>query len=277
MSVKLGRGKRARSVLKIVVLIVSTAIFIFPLYWFFTTSFKNPKEIWISPLVWVFVPTLTNYAEVLQSILRPFINSTIVTLGTLTVAFSVGLPCAYALGRFPLKRKNGIAFNFLSQFMLPPMALIVAFYICLHAIGLVGTRLALILCYVTFDLPLVVWLMKDYFESLPKEIDEAAMMDGCTPMGSFLRISLPLVKPGITVTAIMCFIFTWNEYFYAVILTGRKSQTLPLLLGLYFRQYQVAWGNIAALGMLTITPVVVFGILAQRRLVQGLTLGAVKG
>jgi multiple sugar transport system permease protein len=265
-----------RPAIAALVLSVISAVFIFPVYWFLTTSLKNPKDIWVSPLKWVFTPTLMNYADVAQSVLLPFLNSVSITASALAVAFCFGLPCAYALGRFALKKKESIAFNFLSQFMLPPMALIVAFYIFFNSLGLVGSRLALILCYVSFDLPLVVWLMRDYFEGLPKEIDEAALVDGCSPFGSFFRVSLPLVKPGLTVTAIMCFIFTWNEYFYAVILTNRKTQTLPLLLGLYYRQYDVAWGSIAALGIFTITPVVVFGILMQRRLVRGLTLGAVK-
>ena len=269
--------RTGRSSAVLVLLIVVTIVFLFPLYWFLSTSFKKPTEIWVNPVKWVFVPTTVNYVEVLKSVLLPFLNSVSITAGSLIVSFVFGLPCAYALGRFNLKRKDSLAFNFLTQFMLPPMAMVVAFFITFTSLGIVGSRLALMLCYVTFDLPLVVWLMKDYFESLPKEIDEAAMVDGCTPAGSFFRISLPLVKPGITVAAIMCFIFTWNEYFYAVILTQRRTQTLPLLLGLYFRQYQVAWGNIAALGMITITPVVVFGILVQKRLVRGLTLGAVKG
>jgi multiple sugar transport system permease protein len=118
--------------------------------------------------------------------------------------------------------------------------------------------------------------MKDYFEGIPKEIDEAALVDGCSPFGSFFRVSLPLAKPGVMVAGIMCFIFTWNEYLYAIILTKRNTQTLPLLLGLFYRQYEVAWGSIAALGIITILPVVFFGILIQRRLVRGLTLGALK-
>jgi multiple sugar transport system permease protein len=270
------RRGRIKSAIVVFFLSLITGVFLFPIYWLITTSFKNPKDIWVSPLKWVFTPTLMNYLDVTKSVLLPFVNSAVITCSAIGIAFCIGLPCAYALGRFPLKKKDSIAVNFLSQFMLPPMALIVAFYIFFNALRLVGTRLALVLGYVTFDLPLVVWLMKDYFEGIPKDIDEAAMVDGCSPLGSFFRISLPLAKPGIMVAGIMCFIFTWNEYFYAVILTSRKSQTLPLLLGLYYRQYDVAWGSIAALGVITIAPVVLFGILIQRRLVRGLTLGALK-
>jgi len=270
-------SRKGQASAALVLLIVVTVVFLFPMYWFLSTSFKKPTEIWVNPVKWIFVPTVVNYAEVFKSVLLPFLNSVSITASSLAVSFLFGLPCAYALGRFNLKRKDSLAFNFLSQFMLPPMAMVVAFFITFSGLRLAGTRLALMLCYVTFDLPLVIWLMKDYFESLPKEIDEAALVDGCTPAGSFFRISLPLVKPGIMVAAIMCFIFTWNEYFYAVILTQRGTQTLPLLLGLYFRQYQVAWGNIAAMGMITTAPVVLFGVLIQKRLVRGLTLGAVKG
>jgi multiple sugar transport system permease protein len=270
------RGSSIKSVVVIFLLSIVTGIFIFPIYWLVMTSLKNPKDIWVSPLKWVFTPTLMNYLDVSKSVLRPFINSVTVTGTTILIAFCIGLPCAYALARFPIKRKENIAMNFLAQFMLPPMVLIVGFYIFFNELRLVGSRIALIMAYLAFDLPLVVWLMKDYFEGIPKEIDEAAMVDGCSHLGSFFRISLPLAKPGLMVAGIMCFIFTWNEYFFAVILTSRTTQTLPLLLGMYYRQYDVAWGSIAALGVVTIAPVVVFGILIQRRLVRGLTLGALK-
>ena len=270
------KGRKFKTVVIIFFLCIITALFMFPIYWFITTSLKQTKDIWVMPIKWFFTPTLNNYAEVVKNAPLPFLNSVIVTVFSILISFVFGLPCAYALGRFSIKYKENIAVTFLSQFMLPPMALIVAFYIFFNSLHLLGTRFNLILAYVTFDLPLVVWLMKDYFEGIPKEIDEAALVDGCSPFGSFFRVSLPLAKPGVMVAGIMCFIFTWNEYLYAIILTKRNTQTLPLLLGLFYRQYEVAWGSIAALGIITILPVVFFGILIQRRLVRGLTLGALK-
>ena len=258
-------------------LIILLVVFLFPVCTFFATSFKNNVDIWVSPVKWLFRPTLGNYGEVGRNIVRPLVNSLIIVAASIGCGMVLGLPCAYALGRFELRRRNNIAYWFFSQFFLPPMVIVVPFYIFASALGIRGSRLAVILAYATFNLPLVVWMMKEFFEGLPRELDEAALADGCNNLQAFFRISLPLAKPGIGVTAIICFVFSWNEYLFAAILSNDKTGTLPLLFGLYYRQYEVSWGNLAAMGVMTAIPVVVFGILMQKNLARGLTLGAIKG
>ena len=258
------------------VLSVFLIVFAFPLYAFLITSFKHNVDIWVRPLKWLFSPTLDNYHEVLRNVPRPLMNSLIVVVSSMAIAFALGLPCAYSLSFMSPKRKNNIAYWFFSQFILPPMVIVVPFYIFASQLGIRGSRVAVILAYVTFDLPLAVWMMKEFFEGLPRELDDAARVDGCSRLQAFARIALPLARPGIGVTATVCFMFSWNEYMYAAILSNDRTMTLPLLFGLYYRQYEVSWGNIAAMGVLTALPVIVFGIVMQKNLARGLTLGAVK-
>lgn len=267
-------GKRRG--LTYVILLVFLLLFLFPIYAFLTTSFKNNIDIWVRPLKWIFTPTLANYGEVLKNVPRPLLNSVAIVASSMAISFALGLPCAYALSWLPAKQKGNIAYWFFSQFILPPMVIIVPFYIFASQLGIRGSRGAIILAYVTFDLPLTVWMMKEFFEGLPRELDDAARVDGCGRLQSFLRIALPLARPGIGVTATICFMFSWNEYMYAAILSNDRTMTLPLLFGLYYRQYEVSWGNIAAMGVLTALPVIVFGIVMQKNLARGLTLGAVK-
>jgi multiple sugar transport system permease protein len=161
--------------------------------------------------------------------------------------------------------------------MLPPIAIVVPLYVLFNSLDWVDTRQALIICYLTFTIPLSIWMMMGFFDDVPIELEEAAMIDGCSRFGALFRVSLPLAIPGMAATAILAFLYCWNEFLYAVILTGRNARTLPVTITSFMTNKAVLWGRIAASGSLVLIPVLIFALLAQRYLVRGLARGAVKG
>jgi multiple sugar transport system permease protein len=161
--------------------------------------------------------------------------------------------------------------------MLPPITIIVPLYVLFMKLDLLDTRRGLVISYLTFTLPLATWMMTGFFEDVPVELEESAMVDGATRLGALFRVSLPIVAPGLAATAVLAFIYSWNEFLYAVILTGRESRTLPVTITSYMTNKAILWGRIAAAGSIVLIPVLVFAMITQRYLVRGLSGGAVKG
>jgi multiple sugar transport system permease protein len=161
--------------------------------------------------------------------------------------------------------------------MLPPIAIVVPLYVLFNRLDWTDTTLALVISYLTFTIPLSIWMMTGFFDDVPIELEEAAMIDGCSRFEALVRVSLPLVIPGMAATAILAFLFCWNEFLYAVILTGREARTLPVIITSFMTNKSVLWGRIAASGTLVLVPVIIFALVAQRYLVRGLAKGAVKG
>ena len=250
-----------------------------PLYWVVITSFKMPITIRLGPsyLPWVdFPPVLDNWRALL--VVRPgelgeaFLHSLIITLSSTALAVLCGSMAGYALARFQYRvlglRNEGIAYAFLSQRMFPPFLLVLPFLILFRFIGLLDTQVALIITYTAFNLPLVVWITRDVFASLPAEMEDSALIDGCSRWQAFLRIALPLSGSGLVAAFAICFIFTWNEYFIGLMLSFREAQSLTV--------YLAGHGYGAALTLFCVLPPLLVGIVGERFITARLLGGAIR-
>lgn len=250
-----------------------------PYAWLIMTSFKSRADIFAIPPVYIFRPTLQNYEIVFieKGFLYTFRNSVIVALGTTVLSLAVGVPAAYSFSRYRMAGKNILSLLILFTYMCPPIVLAVPFFMMFKYIGLFDTPLALMIAYTTFNLAFVVWIMKGFFDEVPKSIDESALVNGCTPFDAFRRIVLPLVAPGMAATAIFSFIASWNEFLYALVLTAYFSKTLPVAVPGLVTVRGTFWNEIGAVaGSITIV-VLIFAFIVQKHIVRGLTFGAVKG
>jgi multiple sugar transport system permease protein len=257
---------------------VVVLFFGFPLYWTVLTSIKPADLIPASPPVFWFRPTLTYYREIFtqSTILSSLLNSSVVATSSTLVALVAGAPAAYALARFDFRGREQLAFFFLSTRMMPPVAVVLPFFLISRDLGLLDTKFVLVLAYSTFNVGFVVWLLRGFFAEIPQEIDEAAMVDGCSQATAFLRIVLPLAAPGLVAAGIICFIFCWNEFLFALILTNLNAKTLPVTAAGFVTDRLVLWGNLCATAVITFLPVAVFALLVRRHLIRGMTMGGVK-
>ncbi len=273
-------ARRIGAAVAIVLVILFT---LFPVYWIGINSFKLDLDIFAVPPVWFdFPPTLKHYRAAF--IERPFLifamNSAIIAVCTTAISLLFGTMAGYALARFkyPGRWKYHISFWILSTRMMPPIVTIIPLFIFFNIFGLLNTKTAVIIAYTAFNLPFATWMMKSYFQDLPVELEEAAIVDGDTKWGAFLRVALPLARPGLAATAIFSLILAWNEFLLALILTQtEQSVTLPIGISGRVTQYTTYWGEISAAGFLASLPIVVFAFVVQRHLVRGLSFGAVKG
>ncbi|MBL9036283.1 MAG: carbohydrate ABC transporter permease [Rhodospirillaceae bacterium] len=291
--VRLGRivGKVAIYALLIFWAFVS----LFPIYWTFSTSFKKAANVMKGHLIpWIdYVPdwlgwrslglspdTLFNTSTVRDEFLNRFENSVIASLSASTLAVVIGACAAYGLSRFeykfgPMKNKD-ISFFFLSQLILPPVVLAMPFLVLYKELAFLDTRIGLILLYTLMVLPIVIWIMRDQFDTIPIELEQAAMVDGCSVWGAFLRIVLPIALPGMVAAFILSVILCWNEYFFAALLTSTHAKTLPVMVASQTGSQGISWWSMAALSAAAILPLIVIGITLERYIVKGLTAGSVK-
>jgi len=246
-----------------------------PFLWLVQLAFRPAADIFEDSLL--FVPTLGGFISLLQgNFLKSFGNSLIAS--TLSTAFSmlIGVPAAYALTRWDFRGRNRIALWILVTRMAPPVAFTIPFFLAYQYLGLQDTVIGLAIVYLTFNLAIVIWLMQTFFEAVPAALEEAAWIDGCGIWQAFWSVSLPLTAPGLAATAVLCFIFSWNDFFYALILTRTNAITAPVAI-VNFLQYEGwEWTKIAASGTLVMFPVVVFTVLVRKYLVRGLTGGGIK-
>jgi multiple sugar transport system permease protein len=251
---------------------------VFPFYWMVATSLKTQAEALASPPIWVFTPNLDNYYSVLfnRDVLSSLINSVIIAVSTTVLAVGLGTPAAYALARFEFKSKEELWFWFITNRMLSPIVVALPIFIMARTLNLIDTHLVLVLVYLTFNLPIVVWICTDQFRGVPRDLDEAARLAGASRFTIFWRIALPLAMPGVAVSAIFSFIFSWNELLYALVLTRNTARTAPVAATSFVSGYDLPWGEIMATGTLIVLPVIVFALIVSKHLVQGLTMGAVK-
>ena len=261
------------------VLIVFSAWVLLPLLWALTLSLKSPGDIIKIPTSFIFSPTLENYLEVFQKgeFMHQFMNSLIIGLCSTALALVIGVPAAYTLSKFRFRGSNRLQFWVLSTRMAPPVALLIPYFIFFQRLRMIDTYPAIIVMHLTTNLVLVMWLMKGFFSDVPDEIGEAALVDGCTYWGAFLRIALPLARGGIAASAILSLMFSWNELMFALTLTGTTTKTAPVGIMNFIGFEEVAWGPMMAASMVLLVPIVVFVTLVQNALVRGLTFGAVKG
>ena len=276
-------------------LIVWTVIALFPLYWTFSTSMKLGRDVTQGHLIpWLdFAPswkgwqslglspdTIFATSNVRDEFLKRFVNSGVASLGAAALAVLLGSLAAYGLSRFDYKfgpwRNKDISFFFLSQLILPPVVLAMPFLVLYKALALLDTRIGLILIYTLMVLPIVIWVMRDQFDTIPNEIEQAALVDGCTIWGAFLRIVLPIALPGMVAAFILSVVLCWNEYFFASLLTGSDAQTLPVMVASQTGSQGINWWTMAALSTAAIAPLVLIGIFLERYIVMGLTAGSGK-
>ena len=280
-----------RLIVAVVVLFIATYFFfaLFPLLWVFLMSFKSKADIIAYPPKFFFSPSLQNYGDILIGVtgfghfegksdfLVYFKNTLIISTGAVLLSILVGVPASYALARYKFPGKEDIAFTFLSFRFAPELAVVIPVFIIFKQLGLYDTYFGMILIYQLIAAPLLIWVLRGYFEDIPVEVEQAAMVDGYNWWGIFTKIALPLVLPGLAAAVILAFIFCWNSFAFGLILAGRNSQ--PLTLGLlgFFDVHEVKWGQLAAATIITIVPELIMAFAVLRFLIRGLTFGAVRG
>lgn len=269
---------RSEKILLYFLLGIALLVFMIPIYLIIASSFKPSPIMFSKPPVLLFQPTLSHYFDLFT--MRPFfsqiMNSLIVSLGSTAFSLSIGSLAAYAISRIRHRRIGDIAFWILSIRMFPPIAVVVPYYIIFKSAGLLDTPLALIIVYSTANIPLTVWLMKGFFDEIPTALEESAAIDGHGLLSTFFRVTLPLVAPGLAVSAVFCFIFSWNEFIFALMLTGSNAQTATVAVMSFWSSDAVQWGRIMAGSFIILIPGIIFVFACQRWLVRGLTMGSVK-
>jgi multiple sugar transport system permease protein len=274
------QARRLEAMLIYAGLTALTVMFLFPLVWVLGLSLKTRLQVFATPPLYLWWPTLENYADVLRraDFLQAFLNTLIISASAVLLSLCVGAPAAYAFARFPFTGRSFLFFALLVMRMLPPIAVLVPMYVLFSKLGLATTRFSVVLAYTTFSLPLVVWLMRGYFEDLPVDLEEAAWIDGASRFGTFVYIILPLARPGLVAASILCLQLAWNDFLFAAVLTNNATQTMPVLMAAFNAgDSGMDWGGLTASGMLVTLPVILFSFAAQRHLVAGLSSGAVKG
>lgn len=258
-----------------ITIILVTLVMIFPLFWMLLASFKQNVDI-TNPDVFFFMPTLQNYANVLftNNFLRYGLNSFFIAAAATLIALFIGLPAAYAVSKYKMKSVSG--FILLAR-VIPGISLLIPWYYIFAQIGLVGSFRALIITHIFVSLPLIVAIMSSFFDGMSAELEEAGQIDGLTVAGTFLRITLRLAIPGVATSAILSFIFSWNNFLFALILSGKNTMTLPAALYQFISYLGVDWGGLMAASVVITVPVMIVTIFLQKYIVAGLTAGATKG
>ncbi|HEV7377816.1 MAG TPA: carbohydrate ABC transporter permease [Pyrinomonadaceae bacterium] len=265
--------------------LVAIAVFsaLLPVYWMVTISLKTEVDQFSVPPKWlVFSPTLAHYydAFVERSFGQYLITSAIVAVLSTVCAIVLGTLGAYALSRFrlPHKLNTRLALWILSTRMFPPIVTAIPLFLLMRDVRLLDTISSLVIVYTAFNLPFVVWMMRGFFNEIPRDLEEAARVDGDSRLGALRRVLLPLVAPGLAATAVFCLIISWNEFLFALTLTQTdNAMTLPVGIAGRVTQYEIKWGVMSAAGVVAMIPILVFALAVQRYLVRGLSLGAVKG
>jgi multiple sugar transport system permease protein len=281
IAVQRHKGRRRVPALRLALLVLALAITLLPVYWMAITSLKTQIEVFASPPTFVpQQPTLENYVSLFanRNMGAYLLNSLLVVGASVLLALVIGSLAAYALARFRIGRLNDrLSFWVLAPRMIPPIAIVVPIFLILQQFGLLNKHLGLILVYTAFNLPFVVWMMRSFFQEIPIDLEEAAMVDGSSRLGAFWHVILPLAAPGLAATAIFAIIVTYNEFFFALTLTSTPAAaTLPVGTAALIGKTQTLFGEMAAAGMVATLPIILFALLVQRHLVRGLTMGAVK-
>ena len=256
------------------------SVWAFPVLWALLTSFKSERDVLAYPPVFLFEPTLAHYREVLfgaSSILPNLWSSVVVSSSATLLTMLLALPAGYAIARLRYPGKRASGFYVLATQMLPPVGLVIPYYLALQKVGALDTYFGMVLIYLTFSLPFAIWLMVSYFEDIPYEMEEAALLDRAGRLRALWHVILPQVRGGIAVTTVFVFLNAWNEFLFAVVLGGNKVRPVTVAMFNFISVEQTQWAKLAAGAMVAMAPVILIGLLAQRHIVKGLTVGAVKG
>ncbi len=276
----IGEKRWVNSVLGLVAWVVGL-IYFFPVFWMVLSSFKNETDASASPKL-IFDASFDRYREVtesspgLLSFSEAFINSTVVVAVSTFIVLTLAIPAAYALAIRPVAKWRDVLFFFISTKFLPMVASILPLWILADTFGLLNTRTVLVILYTAMNLPLAVWMLRSFFQEIPKELIEAAEIDGASLKGQLQTVVLPIALPGIAATALLCLIFAWNEYFFAVQLNAASAQTAPIWVTTNISTRGNFIAKLSAASVLASLPVVVAGWMAQKRMIRGLAMGAIK-
>ena len=266
--------------LAMIAIIALVAFSAFPFYWALVASVTPEARLFEGPSLWPTEPVLDHYRALWdeRDFWLPIRNSLVVAGSTTLLCVTVGALAAYALARLRFRGKTAVLSFILAVTMFPQISIVSPLYLMLRALGLINTWPGLVLPYLTFAMPLAVWLLTSFFRQLPADLEEAALVDGASRWQTLTRVILPLAAPGLATTAILTFLYCWNEFLFALSFTlGPERQTVPVAIALFRGRYQVPWGQILAAAVVATAPVAALVLAFQRRIVQGLTAGAVKG
>jgi multiple sugar transport system permease protein len=269
-------ARRALVYLAVLAVLVWT---LFPLFWMLLISLKPPADQFVMPPKFLFIPMIGNYVTAVTdpSFIKSLTNSLVISLSATLASLAIAAPAGYSLARFSFKGRSTMAYLILVTSMTPILGLLLPFFVMFVELGLYDTQVSVIIVYLMLRLALATWMVMSFVQDLPKELEEAAFIDGCSWFTTFRLIVLPLIAPGLAATAIIGFIFCWNEFATAFILTGTNAQTATVMLFKYMGREFTAWGPLTATGILILLPVEIFALAVQRYLIRGLTFGAVKG
>jgi multiple sugar transport system permease protein len=254
------------------------AVFMFPYFYMILSSFKTPLQLMAYPPTWIFQPTLENYIRVIfdKNFFLYAKNSAVVAIMNTILAFVVAIPAAYGLAKTSSRRKGQITYLVLLCQMIPPIAVVISFFIIAQTFGIIDTLSSLIIFELLWTIPLAVWLLRGYFVNFPAALTESAQVDGASLFQAIIKIVVPMVAPAILATSIFVFIRAWNDFVLAFFITVMKARTLPTTIDFYLVYTQIEWGLMFAAATLTTLPIVIFAILNRRYFVRGGTMGAIK-
>ncbi len=255
---------------------VALALFILPVLWLLTMAYKPSVDIFGVPPRIGFTPTLLNFRKLFELFDVPalIVNTLAISVGTAVLALAIGAPCGYALARLETSWARGVAYFFLAVRMVPPVAILIPFYLIMRDIGLLGTWWAVILVDTSQNACFVVWMMYGYFAVVPKEVEEAAEVDGCSAWRCFWNIALPMSRPGLVTSALFCVLFAWNGFLFSAYLTNSATRPLAVAMISAFGALDITWGTMGALSHFSVLPIVVLSLVLNKYLVAGFTKGA---
>jgi len=273
------RRRRRRTLVNLLYAIAMIAVVFFmltPFLWMVLNAFKSPLQIIKLPPELIFEPTLRNFQNVFgtQNFMRYITNSLIIGAGSTLVGLLIGLPAAYSIARF---RQNRLAIVILMARMVPGITFLVPLFIIFRTLGMIDTYASLILTHMLVGLPFIVWVMVPFFESIPRELTEAAVVDGASAIRAFVSVVLPLSGPGIVTASILSFVFSWNNFMFSIVLASSRTRTVPVAIYNFISYAQIDWGGLMAAAVVITLPVLVLAIITQRYVIRGLTAGAIKG
>lgn len=271
--------RKAATTVRYIVIFAILLFFLFPIIWIVETAFKVRIDMFKLPPQWFgFKTTTQNFSYVIHTmhVGKWMKNSIIISLGTMVLSLLIGIPAGYAFSRVKFRGKYALLTFILLTRALPPVIIVMPFRLIMQSFGIFGTRLAVILIDTVYNASFTAWLMSGIFESIPEGLEEAAIIDGCNPFNAFIRIAVPLSLPGLVTSALFAFIYSWNDFIFALTLTSPETATLPLGMLSTYGMLNVGWTYMAAMGVLAILPVVALSLLLQKYYVSGLTFGGVK-
>lgn len=276
---KIQKKRRIERILRYGIIFFILFIFLFPFYWTIATSLKTRVVAWSMPPVFWFKPEFHNYWKVLveRNFLHFIKNSFIVAIGSTALALLIGTPAAFAFTRLkgaPIYKN--IFVLILGGYLVPAMVVAVPLYIIASKVGFAGSYFVIILAHTLFNLAFLIWLLRGFFDGIPSDLEEAAILDGCSYFGALIRVIIPIATPGLIAGVTLTFILSWNDFLYGLVLTTLDTRTVPVAISQFLTPHAVIWGEITAVGTLSVIPVVIFSIILQKWVIRGLTLGAVK-